>query len=73
MLFCGAEDWNPTATAWLEQYQINLDAGILVAKDTGERGAPAWHHNLQELMLWASCGLKVSETVLTESRNPKGS
>ena len=43
----------------------------LVAKHTGERSTLAWHHNLQDLMLGARCGLEVSETVLTKWRNPE--
>ena len=42
MLSGGIEDWNQNAAGWLEKYQINLDADILVAKDTGKRSAIAW-------------------------------
>ena len=43
----------------------------MVTKDTGKRSALAWHYNLQDLMLGASCSLEVSETVLSEQRNPE--
>ena len=46
MLSGGVEDWNPNAAGWLEKYQINLNADILVVKDTGEMSALTWHHNL---------------------------
>ena len=61
MLSGGDEDWNPNAAGWLEIYKINLDVDILVAKDMGEISALVWHHNLQDLMLGASCSLEVSE------------
>ena len=35
MLSGGVEDQDPNAAEWPEKYQINLDADILVAKDTG--------------------------------------
>ena len=54
-----------------KKYQSNSDTDILVAKDTGERSDLAWHHNLQNLTLGASCGLEVSEGVLTQCRNAK--
>ena len=60
--------WCSGATLWLEKYWSNLDADILVATNTGERTDIAWHHNLWDLMLGASCGLEVSETVLTKWR-----
>ena len=50
---------------------MNLDANILVARDPGARRALAWHQNLLDLMLGASCGLELSERVLTEQRNPE--
>ena len=70
ILFHGVEDWNQNAFQWLEKYQINLDADILVAKYKVKRSAFSWYHNLWDLMLGASCGLEVSETVLTNYRNP---
>ena len=42
-----------------------------VAKDTGERSVLPWCHNLQGLMVGASCSLEISETVLTKGRNPE--
>ena len=36
MLSGGVKDQNPNAAGWLEKYQTNLDADILVAKITGE-------------------------------------
>ena len=35
------------------------------------RSTLAWHHNLQDLIVEASCSLEVSEIVLTEQRNPE--
>ena len=67
----GVEDQNPNAAGLLQKYQISWVVDILVAKNTGERHAIAWHHNLWDLMLGASCGLEVSETVLTKWRNPE--
>ena len=46
MLSGGVEDWNPKAAGWLERQQINFDADILVARDTVERRALVWHHNI---------------------------
>ena len=57
------KDWYQNATGWLENYQSNLDADILVAKDTGKRNALAWHHNLWDLMLGVSFDLEVKETI----------
>ena len=71
MLSGGVETWNPKAAGWLEQLQINLDADILVVRDTGARRALAWHHSLREQMLGASCSLELSERVLTEQGNPE--
>ena len=45
MLSGSVEDWNLNIVGCLEKYQINLDANILVDKDTGKRCALAWHHN----------------------------
>ena len=50
----GVEDQKPKAAVWLEEYQINVDADILVARGMGAKTALAWHHNLQDLMLGAS-------------------
>ena len=69
MLSGGVEVQNPKAAVWIVKWHINLDADILVARGTGARKALAWHHNLQELILGVSCGLKVSEKVLIEQRN----
>ena len=71
MLSDCVKDQNPKAAGWLEKYWIHLDADILVTKDTAERSALACHHNLWDLMLVVSCGLEVSETVITWQRNPK--
>ena len=49
MLSDGFEDQIPNAAGWLEKYQINLDADILVTKDRGERSAKAWNHDLKDL------------------------
>ena len=68
MLSGRIENWNPNDASWLEKYQINLDADIFVARDSGERNALTWLNNLLDLMLQANCGLEVSETVLTEQR-----
>ena len=38
--------------------------------DIHKSSALAWHCNLQDLMLGASCDLEVSEVVLPEHRNP---
>ena len=43
----------------------------MVARDTGARRALAWNHNLQDLVLGASCGLELSERILTEWRKPR--
>ena len=37
MLHDGDEDQNPNAAGWLETYQVNLDADMLVAKDRGKK------------------------------------
>ena len=50
------------------KYQINLDANIFSAINTGKGSALALHHNLWDLMLGANCGLEVSEMVLPEHR-----
>ena len=68
MLSGAEEDWNPNATRWQLKYWINLDSDIL--PDTGNCSAIAWHHNWWDLMLGASCSLKVSEMILTKHRNP---
>ena len=46
MLSGCVEDQNPNDLGWLEKYQINLDADILVAKDTGERSTLTWYYNI---------------------------
>ena len=61
----GVEDQNPKAAGWVEKYQINLDADISMARDMGERSVLVWHHNLLDMILGASCGLEVSEIVLS--------
>ena len=38
--------------------------------DTGKSSALAWHHNLQDFILGASCSLEVPEMVVTEYKNP---
>ena len=65
--------WRQEPKCWwvVRKYWNNLDADILVAKDTGERSALAWHHHLWYLMLGASCSLEDSETVLAGQRNPE--
>ena len=70
MLFHHEEASNPNTAGWLEKYFISLDADILPAIGTGKSSALAWHHDLQYLMLGASCGLEVPEIVLTRHRNP---
>ena len=68
MLSGGVKDWNPKCCCVARKYHISLDADILVSRDTGDRSALVWHHNLY-LMLGASCSLEVSETILTKCRN----
>ena len=43
----------------------------MVAKDTGEKRALAWHHNLRDLMQGPSCGLDLLQIVCTKHRNPE--
>ena len=52
------EDQNPNAAGWLEKYQINLDADILMANDSSERSALSKHHYLQVLMLGSKLWFK---------------
>ena len=66
----GEEDQNSNAAGSLEKYQINLDDDILPVIGTGKSSTLAWHHNFWHLMILASCGLEVSEIVLTGHRNP---
>ena len=42
-----------------------------MTRGTVARRALAWHHNSQDVVLGASCGIEVSEIVLTEWRNPE--
>ena len=35
MFSSGDENWNPNAAGWVDNYQINLDADIMGAKDMG--------------------------------------
>ena len=62
----GREAQNVNAAEWLEKQQINLEADILPACETGNSRALAWHHNFSELVLGASYSVKVSETLQSE-------
>ena len=62
---CGEEGQNPNAAGWLEKYKSNFDADTWPVIGTGKSSVPAWHHNLQNLMLGVSCGLEISEMVPT--------
>ena len=68
--FLSTQFWGRSYTC-IQSVWINLDTDIWVARGTGARRALAWHHNLWDLMLGASCGLEWSEIVLTEQRNPE--
>ena len=42
---------------------MSLDADILPDNATDKGSAVVWHHNLQYLMLGASCSLELSESL----------
>ena len=48
-----------------------LEADILSAFGTGKSNAQTLYHNLQDLILGASCGLELSEVVLIKFKNPE--
>ena len=43
MLPSGEKAQTPHATGWLEKQQINLEAHILPASDTGKGSTLSWH------------------------------